>query len=222
MGFRTVMILGLLWAILFGAAPALAQDGGKECEWAVPVERGFKDHNDLLMDIHNLAPGFGGVFVSDDQTTLKVYLLDTSRLEEAKRAVEQVFGESITQGRKLEALQADFSIAQLYGWYQCMQDEVWAFAQVSMTDLDEGKNRIEIGVDELSATEGIEKALAGLGIPREAVVISVQGRPVLAAGEEEDTEPAGDAAQGKPRNLLRDLLGVFLALLRAFLLLRAG
>jgi len=32
MGFRTVMVLGLLGAILAGAAPALAQDGG--CEGA--------------------------------------------------------------------------------------------------------------------------------------------------------------------------------------------
>ncbi len=57
-----------------------------------------------------------------------------------------------------------------------MQSAVWAISGVNTTDLDEGENRIEIGVDDLSVAETVEKALTRLEISLKAVNIRVRDR----------------------------------------------
>ena len=70
-------------------------------------------------------------------------------------------------------------MTELKQWYDDMQDAVWAVPGVNMTDLDEGKNRLEIGVDEKAVERAVEEELAKLGIPREALIIGVRERPVI-------------------------------------------
>ena len=52
---------------------------------------------------------------------------------------------------------------------------------VTMVDLDEGKNRVTVGIDNDSRTEAVERALSSLDVPRAAVVITVTGeiKPVV-------------------------------------------
>ena len=46
---------------------------------------------------------------------------------------------------------------------------------VTIVDLDEGKNRVTVGIDDDSRTEAVERALSSLNVPRAAVVITVTG-----------------------------------------------
>ena len=72
----------------------------------------------------------------------------------------------------LTPTEAEYSRADLARWYERLQDVtgpgmVW-------TDLDEARNRIEIGIYPLrGAREEWEAALATLDVPREAIVIDV-------------------------------------------------
>ena len=71
-----------------GVVSTQSSDNGNLAE-----EYAFKTHDDLLLEVHNLAPGFGGMFLSDDNTILYAWMLDPSEGNAAKEALEQVFGD---------------------------------------------------------------------------------------------------------------------------------
>lgn len=160
---------------LIPASAALAQTGG-------PPDPGiseYKTHDDLLLEIAQLVPEFGGKYVSEDGATLHVHVLagqeDVLDAEEVKQAIESVHP-SFTDGREVSLIPAQFTMTQLHGWYTLMQDSVWAIPEVTMTDLQEAENRIDIGIDDLAAKERIEAKLTALGIPLEAIAIHRAGR----------------------------------------------
>ena len=80
------------------------------------------------------------------------------------------------------SLQAQYAISQLRKWYEQMgQDtDIYSLPELTLTDLDEGKNRIEVGVacesDRDRVREELQKQLTPLGIPLEAITITVRGR----------------------------------------------
>ena len=52
-------------------------------------------HDDLLLRVERMAPGFGGMFI-DPNGRLAVYLLDPSQLSAARSAIEAVFVPGLT------------------------------------------------------------------------------------------------------------------------------
>lgn len=86
--------------------------------------------------------------------------------------------------------QGQYSMSQVRNWYDLMKTSatIWSlpelFGSDLESDLDEGVNRIELMVDNKMAVEKVqqvvEEELDRLGIPREAVFISVRQRPVPA------------------------------------------
>ena len=95
-----------------------------------------------------------------------------------------------------QAIQGQYSIAQLYEWYSRKRDAVWAIPGVHMTDLHEGDNRLWIGVDDLSAKGEIQQALVSLGIPLEAVVITEKPRLQLTSQPLQASHKLTDRAAG--------------------------
>ena len=70
--------------------------------------------------------------------------------------------------------EAEYSAADLARWYKRLVDVTWRVPGIAWTDLNEAKNRIEIGIYPLrGAREEWEAALATLDVPREAIVIEV-------------------------------------------------
>ena len=84
----------------------------------------FKTHDDLLKDIGSLKSEFGGMYLSEDNSTLYVYMTsgtnDTQSQQEIKEAIETVFKSDLTGGRDIQIVSAKYSIAQLYEWYKQM------------------------------------------------------------------------------------------------------
>ena len=156
----------------------------------------FKTHNDLLLEVHHLAPGFGGMFLSDDNAILYAYMLDTSQERVAKQALEEVFGPEITEGREFQVIQGQYSIEQLYDWYERKRDAVWAIPAVHMTEIDEGENRLEVQIDHLEHTSAVESALVDSGVPVDAVVIRTGVKPEPAIGLPQGTPTLTGAASG--------------------------
>ena len=134
-------------------------------------------YDDLLVRVDEQAPGFGGMFIDADGR-LAVYLLDTSQLRATRTAIDAVFGSSGLP-KDTRALQGQYSVSQLKTWTE-RAGALLAIRGVTMVDLDEGKNRVTVGIDDDSRTTAVEQALSSLDVPRAAVVIIVTGeiRPV--------------------------------------------
>lgn len=126
------------------------------------------------------APGFGGMFFEGE--TLKVFLKDPDpdRIAALEQALAAFFaGDERFQPGKIQILSAQYDFAQLKEWYDGPFQDVWNVPGVIMTDIDDAKNRLFIGVETAEAWDAVERRLAELGIPREVVDIEITGPIVL-------------------------------------------
>ena len=181
-----------LFAVLLATLVLTGAAGGS----GAPAE--YKTHDDLLLDIGRGVPEFGGMFLSEDNTVLYVYVTGNPQVlstDVVKRAIDDVLKASPTQRRELRLIPATYSLIQLHKWYNDMQDVAFANPHVVMTDLDEGQNRIEIGVDNLDAEQALRASVISLGIPDKALVISLRERPILASHDLQD-RASGDTMEG--------------------------
>ena len=133
----------------------------------------YKDHNQLLKDVATTVPEFGGVFLSEDGSTLYIYLTSGKDSEitqrEARDAVEEVFG--ARPGTRLVALQGQYNMVELNEWYSQMKRDIWAHDGVTNTGISESRNRINIGIEDLDNRGDIVGTLEKLGITVDAVII---------------------------------------------------
>ena len=166
------LAIGTAILLLIGAGYAAAQMSSNDLD---PTT--YKDHNELLEDIAAKVPEFGGVYVSDDGTTLNVYMTgnttDQTKQRKAKEAIEDLL--DAKPGMRLNVIIGDYSIDQLSTWYKTLQSQgVWDKSGVVTTDLNEGENRIYVGVTNQSDIAGVQELLDELDIPRAAVMIEVE------------------------------------------------
>ena len=129
-------------------------------------------YDDLLVRVDDMVPGFGGMFVDADDR-LAIYLLDTSQLAATRAAIDAVFGSnSFPSGTR--AVQGQYTVSQLKTWTE-RADVLLEMHGVTIVDLDEGKNRVTIGLEDAARTDGVEQALLSLDVPRAAVLLKVTG-----------------------------------------------
>ena len=129
---------------------------------------------DPMARIADRVPGFGGVFRDSITNIVYIYLEDASRLEEAKRVLTEEFGADFLEGSEVRVLEGDYSMAHLADWNRALNEVIWQVPGITLTDLDEGKNRIEIVMQpRRGAREEMEAAIASVDVPRGAVVIDV-------------------------------------------------
>ena len=125
-------------------------------------------------------PGFGGVFMSNRQTVLNIYIAenenDPERWEKDRQALEELLDPQ--SGLKLNVIKGDYTMNQLSEWYDLMKSEgIWDQDGVHMIDLDEGMNRLYIGVVSEWDVEGVYTFLEGIDIPREAAMVEAVEPP---------------------------------------------
>ena len=137
----------------------------------------YKNPNELLKEVSNEVPEFGGAFLSDNQSVLNIYLTgnatEAAKQQKARQEVEKRF--DLKPGLRLNVIKGNYSITQLSGWYALMKSEgIWDQEGVMMTDLDEGANELYIGVVNAANVEPVYTFLEGIGIPRAAVTVAVE------------------------------------------------
>jgi hypothetical protein len=130
-------------------------------------------YDDFLVRVNERVSGFGGMFIDSDGR-LAVYLLDPAQLPEARAAIEAVFGPSSVPPAGVRAVRGQYSISQLKQWFD-YANVLLEMSGVATLDLDEGKNRLTVGVEDASKVHQVEQALGRLGIARESVNIDVTG-----------------------------------------------
>ena len=129
---------------------------------------------DPMARIADRVPGFGGVFRDPSTNIVYIYLQDASMLEEAERVLTEEFGADFLEGNEVEVLEGEYSMAHLARWYRALNNVIGQVPGIVFTDLDEGKNRIEIVMQpRRGAREEMEAAIGSVDVPRGAVVIDV-------------------------------------------------
>ena len=117
-----------------------------------------------------------------DQQTLQVYLtaIDRRKVAAVQKAVVAVFGAGVIPRGGIKALPGQYEFLQLRERYRQMAGPVFGISGVTLTDIDEAKNRLRIGIQTKDIEARVVDQLKKLGIPREAVVIDVTG-PIIPA-----------------------------------------
>jgi hypothetical protein len=134
--------------------------------------------DDFLMEVAHRYPAFGGLFIGPDGV-LRVYMLeDTSAARTSvKTAIADVYGRGRFPLDHILILKADYRFTQLKTWHDLMSPVVLALPGVVLTDIDEARNRLRVGVETLETQELVEEHLIDLGIPLDAVIVE-EAEPV--------------------------------------------
>ncbi len=167
----------LLWQLDPGAANARSDDDGED---ATPVVKTQDDH---LRDIAAAVPDFGGLyFDQSNPDVLKVFMLDTddaAKKGRVRSAIEEAFPDSVPSAG-IEVVQGQYGMTQLGGWYDDLRTRLASSALMpdglAMTDLEEDRNRIEVGVTDESLVSKVNEVVSAAGIPSGAVRVTVRPR----------------------------------------------
>jgi hypothetical protein len=179
---------------------------GKDGQEKRRVHPGVPTYDDDLVEMARQIPGFGGMF-TDTQGDFNVYLSGPAMVEgrnfpdvakeKITAALIKVFGEDLSKriqllptGVALNAspaikfLEGQYSMIELARWYPDVQ-AVFRIDGVTATDIDEGSNRIKIGIEEESIRTQVQATLAENGVPPEMVTIVIRPahQPVARLGD---------------------------------------
>ena len=67
-------------------------------------------------------------------------------------------------------MKADYTLKDLNIWYERLRDPVWAYPEITGSDLDERLNRIEFKIRDMDLVSEVQKTIAAEGVPIDAVV----------------------------------------------------
>lgn len=126
--------------------------------------------DDLFAEVGRRAPGFGGVFIENN--VLNIFMLTPSRREEAEAGFAEVFGRGRIPAGGINILQGEYSFIELENWHDRL-GAVFDIPGVILTDIDERRNRLRVGIESEDLVSDVEKKLEEQSIPREAVNIEV-------------------------------------------------
>ncbi len=170
--------------------------------------------DDELSELVNQIEGFGGFFYDDDGT-LAVHLKNPETLPSSRSKVAGFMGRwargrparlaaIATDAARMRALPARFDYRELLAWYRReIIPNVGGAPEVTMTDIDERRNRIVIGVADPSLVGAIRDRVARLSVPRDAVEVIHFEHQYPQAGA---TRARPDGRSGATVQLLTDQL----------------
>lgn len=128
-------------------------------------------------------PGFGGLFI-DSTGVLTAYLTDLTKgpasvgsIREFARShhtLVRLGGNTLESPSDIHFRHGRFDYRQLVTTLARLQDQHALDRSVSMVDIDESQNHIEIGVSDASHRERLRASLERLAIPIGSVVVTIQ------------------------------------------------
>lgn len=138
---------------------------------ALAAPPGNESIDEVFDSIADSVPSFGGAYVLDESDTLVIVLTEKNdrAANTARKALRSRLGTEIDR-TNMEIELGSYSFSQLKQWYDHISMNT--VEGLVLTDIDEMRNRILIGVQDVQAAEGgINETLSEAGIPREAVLI---------------------------------------------------
>ena len=142
-----------------------------------PASAAARSIDDRFVAVASEVPAFGGMFVAGKE--LKVYLTERRRRAwvDAGRAIREAFpGQGLP--RRLDVLSARFGFTRLKAWHDRLSAAVLRLSGVVLTDIDDRKNRLTVGVENRETRDWVARRLPTLRIPRDAVRIELMA-PIM-------------------------------------------
>jgi hypothetical protein len=139
--------------------------------------------DDLLTRLSDQIPGFGGLFL-DERGQIVVYLVEgevrTLSVREIGATIARALGweEPRLLAGAVRLLPGRYTFRQLKEWHDQLFPHVFEIEGVALTDIDEARNRLRIGVEDEAAAEAVIQTLGSLGVPREAILVE-EVEPIL-------------------------------------------
>lgn len=130
--------------------------------------------DELFAAVAQRVPAFGGAYVDEKAGELRIWTTRPERsvAESAQRAMAKLWDDQDLAALRPVVLRADYDFLTLSRWYRRMTGPVFGVDGVVFTDIDEGRNRLAIGVEDPAQQRPmVEPKLREQGIPLEAVVI---------------------------------------------------
>ncbi len=125
---------------------------------------------DPLLAYARAIPGFGGLFL-DPNGVPTVYLTDLRQRSTAERVLGGELRRLGAATSQLRVVQGDYEYLQLHDWFTKAMPQALGVPGAVFMDVDEGTNRVRIGVATAAADAAVRGALARFAIPGAAVVI---------------------------------------------------
>jgi hypothetical protein len=168
-----VLLAGAIMALPDAKAAAQSQRPAQPT--AAPA---LLDRDARLVAATAATPGFGGAYV--DQETGKLHVWSTDTTDAARRltadraassGLAAVFGADLA-AKPMVVHKARYAFATLKGWHDRIVSGAFAVPGIVLTDVDDRRNRLTVGVQSLEKDGPlVEAELAKAGVPREAVVL---------------------------------------------------
>ena len=130
-------------------------------------------------------PGYGGHYIDpEDDSIVYIYLVNPSQEAAEKVArthISSLVYEGIRKVREVRPVQAKYTFRQLQRWYDQLRDSgIWDISELTMSDVDEGINRIEYGIDCERNRDRLERQIRDIlsreNVPQDAVKVTVSSR----------------------------------------------
>jgi len=138
--------------------------------------------------------GFGGYFLRTSDGRETIYLKQPGMKTDALAALNARPVTGTTLGPDVVVVRGRWDYVQLHEWYRYLVPRLWGTGLVS-TDLDEGANRILIGVADEPSRRRLEARLAALDVPCFLVAIEVGPPPRTVDLRDATTTAAAPAAR---------------------------
>jgi len=143
----------------------------------VESQQSAKTLDDLFAAVAEKVPEFAGMTYGPDEQTFKVYSTEVGKknIERIRAAIVDVFGGEVVPKGGIQVIKVRYGFLQLKKWYDRMQSPIFGTPGVVLTDIDEAKNRLRIGVADKANSGAVAEQLRKLDIPKDAVSIEVTG-----------------------------------------------
>ncbi|CAN5274471.1 hypothetical protein BH24GEM2_BH24GEM2_12310 [soil metagenome] len=163
--------------------------------------RSFRTPDDEWAELaRGEVPGFAGVIV--EGCTWVIFLRDLRHEAAARHYWEPRLRERELSARqncgvpRFVVRQVRYDFAQLREWYGKL-GPIWQVRGITMTDIDEARNRITVGVQDEAARREVERVVAGLAIPSGVVETELIGPVCAGVGHNAVNVTVEDARTGR-------------------------
>jgi hypothetical protein len=128
--------------------------------------------------------GWGGMFYEQERLTM--YLLEPSKRQDAIAALMQLlqgsgWEEVLPDLPSARVKQGRWDFAQLFDWYRYINQHVWRVEGVTVSDIQEQRNRLEYGAKDEDTKQRVTEVLTTLDLPCFLVAVEIRA-PVVIGG----------------------------------------
>ena len=157
---------------------------GQTGQVALSVAKRLAIHNPAFLEAAAFAPSFAGFFYSSGGSdTLIVAVANMSEAEQARDAVVRIFARkrSSPTFKVLTVRKANYSLIELYQWFELVEHQLQGFPEVTALGVDEGSNTVTVGVEPNGSSARVVTLMRDARIPKDAYTVETIGRVRAAA-----------------------------------------